>query len=185
MLSMRFTGMTIFLVATSLLADDKEEIRKLIPDATAMKKEDLTKLATSPSAPKAADIEDKSITLYILSMRADRTDEQVQEFKMLNETPRPSDLAKEISRSRRIGSFELTLGPTTAIHGDRIKDISCEVDGDTARGSVTFHVPNLYEGKLDYIAERQDEAWRITELLMPAHGIHIARGENGLWIDKK
>ena len=167
-------------------ADDAKEIRQLIPSATAMQRADMEKLATA-EAPKYEDFEDKSFTLQILWMKTskDLTAEQREEFNMFSETPKPSDLMNEIYRVRKIGRLVIPLGPVTAIHAERITDFTCEVDGKTASGTVKFKVPNLYEGKVDYIAQRTDDEWHIAEFLMPAYKIHIVRGDDGKWVEQK
>ncbi|MEQ8788137.1 MAG: hypothetical protein RIC55_17650 [Pirellulaceae bacterium] len=147
----------------------------------------MEKLATSPKTPSETDIEDKSLTLKLFGMKLnkDRTEEQLEEYKTLTESPRASDLAAEIFRARRIGSVFITLSPVTAIHAERITGFTCEVDGDTARGTVSYKVPELYEGKANYVALRKDDSWRITEFLLPAHKIHLIRGEDGKWTEQK
>jgi hypothetical protein len=163
-------------------ADDKEEVKKLIPGAAAMLRADFEKLAKSPTAPKADDVADKSLTLMLLSLRPPEqpTEGQKAEFAFLTErVPPPSKLAAEIYRGR------FSLAPATFIHANRITEITCEVAGDKATGAVSFKVPELYQGKVSYVAQRKETGWQITEFSMPAHGIQVVRGENGMWQEKK
>ena len=118
-------------------------------------------------------------------MNKDRTDEQLEEYKTLTEVLKPSDLAAEIYRARRIGKIVIPLGPVTAIHVERITNFTCEIDGDTARGTVSYKVPDLYRGNVNYVAQRKGDTWRITEFLMPAHEIHIVRDDDGKWSEQK
>ena len=138
-------------------------------------------------APSYADITDKSLTLQLFAMKpnSDRTKEQLEEYKTLVDIPKPSELAAEIYRVRRIGSLIIPLGPVTAIHAERITDFTCTVDDDDAQGTVSFKVPDLYQGKVQYVAQRKNGKWQITEFLLPAHGIHIVRGDSGLWSEKE
>lgn len=167
-------------------AEDAMQIRQLIPAAAAMSKADMDKLATS-NAPSYDDIEDKSLTLQLFAMKLnrDRTEEQLAEYRTLADVPKPSDLAAEIYRVRRIGRLVIPLGPITAIHAERITDFTCELDGDQARGTVTYKVPDLYQGKVNYVAQQSDDTWRITEFILPAHNIHVVRGADGSWTEKK
>jgi hypothetical protein len=177
MLSLIFAAL-----AAAAHADDKEEIKKLIPAATAMKKADFQELATSERAPSADQIEDKSLTLMLLALRppAEVTEEHNAEFSYVGEGfPQPSKIAAEVAGGR------FSIAPATFIHAKRITDITCEVTGDEATGVISYKVPDLYQGKVHYVAQRKEGAWAITELSMPAHKIFIVRGENGLWQEKK
>jgi hypothetical protein len=70
------------------------------------------------------------------------------------------------------------------IHADRITDCTCTVDGDTATGTVSFMVPKLYQGQVNYVARRREGKWKIEEFIMPLHKIHIAVADNGKWVQK-
>ena len=72
-------------------------------------------------------------------------------------------------------------GPVTFLHADRITGCTCEVNGDTAKGTVSFEVPELYRGKVDYAAKRKDGTWQIQEFIMSAYDIHVIRNEEGKW----
>ena len=75
----------------------------------------------------------------------------------------------------------MTLLPVTMIHADRIQEVTCKVDGDTARGTIKYEVPKLYAGQVDYVARKSDDRWTITEFHLPAHDIHLSRSESGAW----
>ena len=157
---------------------DAEQIKKLIPAATAMSRQDFTAMATSTQTPKKSNFEDKSLTLMIYTLRivTEEDEKSKEEFQFLSDTPRPADLAKETLRGR----FSLA----TAIHADRITDITCEVDGDKATGTVSFKAPDLYQGQVAYVAARSEDKWQIMEFSMPARKIHIVRDESGQWKKK-
>ena len=84
----------------------------------------------------------------------------------------------------KVGNLTIPRGPVTFIHADRITDCSCKVDGDQATGTVTFKVPKLYQGKVDYMARRTDDKWQIVEFAMPGRDIHVVRGDDGKWKKK-
>jgi hypothetical protein len=50
---------------------------------------------------------------------------------------------------------------------------------------VSFEVPGLYQGKVQYAAQRHHGKWLITEFIMPAYGIHLVRADDGLWKEKR
>jgi hypothetical protein len=89
-------------------------------------------------------------------------------------TPKPSELARELLRSKYRGYYSM-------IHADRITGFTCEADGETAKGSASFKVPGLWEGKVQYAAERVDGRWRIMELQMPIHRWRFVHTEAGRW----
>lgn len=76
---------------------------------------------------------------------------------------------------RIIDEIERVKAPYTFIHADRITDLDFKIDNDTAQGTFSFVVPDLYKGKFGYRAKLTESDWRITEFLLPAHGIHLVR----------
>ena len=166
---------------------DAEEIRKLVPFAAGMKLGDMDKLATATTSPKPSDLKSKTLTLMLLTVKVNEDDEKARaEFRFQGvNSPKPSELAEEINRSvRGAGRFRFALGPVTMIHADRITDFTCKVDGDSAKGTVSFKVPKLYQGKVNYVARRKNEKWRLEEFTMPAYKIHLVLGDKGMWVQK-
>jgi hypothetical protein len=166
--------------------DDAARIRELVPAASAMARQDMDKLARSPTAPKASDLEEKSLTLMLFTLKPKDTEEAKQQFRFLTEgTPKPTAIAREIYRvAMRVGNVSLLKGPVTFVNADRITDFTCEVDGDTAEGSVSFKVPELYQGKVDYVARRKEDEWQIEEFVMSTYDIHLVRNTEGTWEEK-
>lgn len=79
-------------------------------------------------------------------------------IEFLKSAPKPGDIAREVYRlGMRIGEFTLLNGPVTFTHADRITDFTCDVEGDVAKGTVSFKVPDLYQDKVDYVAKRKDD----------------------------
>ena len=166
-------------------ADDGGDIRQVIPADAAMMRTDFMKLATDQSGPDASGVKDKSLTLMLLDLRIKDDEESNEEFRFLTDgSPKPSMLASELLRERRTGERRILLEPVTFIHADRITDFTCEVNGDKAAGTVSFKVPELYEGKVKYVAQKLGGQWFISEFFMPAYGIHLVRGGDGLWKQK-
>ena len=46
---------------------------------------------------------------------------------------------------------------------------------------MSFKVPDLYEGKVQYLAERVEGRWRIKEFHLPIHRWRFVRTEAGQW----
>jgi hypothetical protein len=167
-------------------ADPAAEIKQLIPAAAAISLRDMDALAKSSAAPKPADVESKSLTLMLLSLKVSDDEKAREEFRFLTEgTPQPSRLAEEIYRNvRGRGPLRFAFGPVSMIQADRITDCTCNADGDKATGVVSFTVPELYQGKVQYSARREKGKWRIVEFRMPANGIRIVRMDDGKWTSK-
>jgi len=93
----------------------------------------------------------------------------------------PAALARELCREHRLGPLVFTAPYATMIHADRITKLTCTVEGEKASGTVVFQAPGLYEGDVDYVAERADGQWRITEFLLPGYGLKTVRTGKGAW----
>ena len=85
------------------------------------------------------------------------------------------DVFKTSTVVRIIDEIERVKAPYTFIHADRITDLEFKIDNDTAQGTFSFLVTDLYKGKIGYRAKLTESDWRITEFLLPAHGIHLVR----------
>ncbi len=166
-----------FLLATigCTSTDPNSLIANAIARDAAMSKADFDAIASQPTVPKLDDVRDKSLTLLIFAMRyPDDADESMKsEFEFLvNSRPKPSDIAKEVTRK---GS------PLTCIHSDRITNLEITVDGETAIGTVSFLVPELYRGKIGFVARHIDSHWKVIEFKMPTHGIRLSKTAQGIW----
>jgi hypothetical protein len=183
-LALLFVG-CLFTSIQVAAADDAAEIKKLVPAASAMSKADFEKLAHSDTALKASDVEDKSLTFMLLAVRMRDDAKAREQFRYIAPGPiRPSELVAEIYRTLNLGGTRVPLGPVTMIQADRITGLTCTVEGDTAKGTISFEVPKLYTGKVDYVARKAKGKWRIEEFHMPAYEIHVALGKNGKWEQK-
>ena len=166
--------------------DDAKKIRKLIPAAAAIKRQDMEKLATGKTA-RSSDIKDKSLTfVLLLDLKPKDGKEAKEQYQdLMKGAVDPTVIVQELYRGDRgIGNIILLRGPVTLIHADRITACTCKVDGDTAKGTVSFEVPKLCKGKVQYIARRKDDRWRIEEFIVPAYDIHIVRNAKGMWTSR-
>ena len=166
-------------------ADDAAEIKKLVPAASAMTKADFEKLAHSETSPKASDVEDKSLTLMLLTLKMRDDVTARAQFRYLAQGPiKMSDLVAEIYRTLNLGRTRVLLAPVTMLQANRITELTCAVEGDTAKGTIAFEVPKLYAGKVDYVARKAGGKWRIEEFHVPAYEIHVMLGKSGKWEPK-
>jgi hypothetical protein len=162
-------------------ADDAAEIKKLVPEAAAMSREDFDRVAHSRTAIKPSEMEDKSLTWMVFTIPVVRGTPKaaLEQFKF--DDLKPGRLLAEWSRSTAADGVAVPKGLITAIHADRITGLTCKVEGDKATGTVSFKVPHLYQGKVDYVARRTGGKWQIVEFHLPGRGVHIVRNPKGMW----
>jgi hypothetical protein len=161
----------------------EDQIRFSIPETTAMTQEDFDILFDRKPKQTVFEPKQTSLTLQILGLppAADVSPEARDEFELLVSDPGVAVLEKirdEMApplplRVRRYFPNYVAPGPRSMIRANRIKEFTCEVNGDTATGTVTFEVPKLYRGKFNYAAKRVGRRWQITELAMPARKIDL------------
>jgi len=173
---------------SSLHADDRpaeEQIREYITQAVAMQRVDFNKIARATSSPKVEEWDDKSLTLVLLFGTGIREEESDQFQFHTDRTPRPNELVREVNRGFGGYRFFLPDAPVSMIHQDRITKVTCQVDEESATGTLSYNVPGMYSGKVDYVAEKQPTHWHITELIVSDYDIHLVRGDGGLWQEKE
>jgi len=154
-------------------------IRRLIPAAAGSRADVLHAIAQSPTTPKPSDLlVDSALSSIVLMYKVHPPgvyEANAEEFCFESPTtPKPSGLVRELFRSKYLGYYSM-------IHADRITDFTCDVDGETAKGSVSFKAPGQWQGKVRYAAERADGRWRIKEFQMPIHRWRFVRTEAGRW----
>jgi len=183
-----FGGISVGCAIAGGDAKEAGEIKKLVPAATAMSNAEYKVTCELTNAPTEELYENKSLTMLILTtlwweskmysnmIHPDRTKEGEDadakaEFEWL-ELLIPFEALQEIDRGER--------RPKTIIHANRITDVTCHVDEDRATGCVSFTVPRICRGKVNYVAVKSDGVWKITEFHMPAHKLDI-RKEGDEW----
>jgi hypothetical protein len=70
------------------------------------------------------------------------------------------------------------------IHLEYITDCTCEVDSNTATGTVSFKAEKVYEGKVGYTARKKDGKWRIEEFRLPDRKTTLTLGADDKWVKK-
>lgn len=165
---------------------DAEEIKALIPAATAMSLADFDRIASGSELPKPSSLKSQPLTLILLTLKPKADEAARSEFRFLGDGPsgaaKPAALAGEMTRFvRGSGRFRFATGPVTLLHADRITKHKCNVDGDSATGTVSFTVPKLIQGSVRYVAGRKDSKWRIEQFAIPAHETRIVLADDGTW----
>jgi hypothetical protein len=161
-------------------ADAAKAIRSLIPAAAGMREAEMAtvdKIAATQTAPKPDAFGNKPLSVMVMIYKIHPPGlykAQAEDFCFEAPSVSAEGLFEEIRRSRDSDYYSM-------IQPDRITDFTCKVDGDRARGVVSFKVPHLYEGKVHYVAERAEDQWEIKEFHLPAHGWKFVRTEGGKW----
>ncbi|MEO2020778.1 MAG: hypothetical protein ABGX05_03050 [Pirellulaceae bacterium] len=155
-----------------------EAAQELLPAAASMSSADFERLATSQTVPDWGSIKSKTLTLILFTMKMTKAnaDNQalLEEFHWAADFPHPSEIAEMIYKSKAKG-YATFLQPNLITH------CTCDSDGDTASGFVTFHAPDLYAGKVQFIARRNEGKWQIEEFLLPNYGIKTTLGTDNQW----
>ncbi len=161
---------------------DDEQIRSLIPEATAIERGVWERINRHAEAPTKESFNDHSLSAELLLLDDKTVQNSNGEYRYLTGgLPKPSQFWKEISRVIIAGQVRVYPRPITMIHAERITAFDADVEGDSATGSFKFRVPDLYEGQASFAATRNSSKWQITEISMPGVGIHIARDAKGRW----
>ena len=122
------------------------EIKKLVPEATAMTWNDYMMVFGLPRDPTLAQLEKPSLTFLLVDMHppTKNVKEAEEEFELISsdEVAYPvAAIHDEVKR--RVGKGPAAAGPQhfTMIQIDRITDITCQANGDVAKGTVSYEVP--------------------------------------------
>lgn len=179
--------LSLFLPRPELTAQEEatveEQLRRQIPSATAIDRQVFEKIARAAEAPNRDTFDSHSLTAELMFLNHKTAQDSQGQFRFLTEgrMPKPAEFAQEMYRSIGGGRFRIVTHPVTMIQAERITGLEAEVDGNTATGSFEFHVPELYEGKADFTAEKSGGEWRFTRFQMPKLDIDIRSDESGHW----
>lgn len=158
----------------------KELIRRKIPVAASLSAAEFSKLARSETGPSLNTLPNQPLSLLLFALRPGEGEAKQAEFRNLGTAPpKPADIAKEIYR--KLAGASVAPDYATFIHGDRTTAIECTIEGDTAKGSVSFEAPGLYAGKVQFVAKRTGDDWQIEEFSLPAYGAKTVRDSDGKW----
>lgn len=146
----------------------RNEIVQLIPQAAAIRQDDW--------AEDWNDIDDQPFTILILTLEivADPPAEWNAEFQFHFE------LASETERLAQTISPRGPNGVASVLQNEYLRNVTCRVQGDRARGEITFAC-GMYEGRVQYAATLDDGKWKIVEFALPAHNKRTVLGNDGKW----
>lgn len=181
-----YLAILLILLAVPVIAGEdskiEDQIRELIPAATAIDREIYKKIVSGKINPIKEALTNHSLTAELMVLSSDVVRKPSDDFRYLTEVPpKPTAMASEMYRSLGIGNLALYTYPVTMIHEDRITQCQVDIDGERAAGTFKFQVPDLYEGQADFVAERKESDWRLVAFRMNGLGIHIRRDNAGQW----
>jgi len=127
-------------------SEEAAAIRALIPAAAGMRNADMDtvdKIAAAGTVPRFNALQEHtlSVILMVYGIHPPGLYEAQAEELRFGPNAGGESLAKEIRRTRQLGYYSM-------IQPDRITDFTCKVDGKTAKGIVSFKVPDLYQGRV-------------------------------------
>ena len=152
---------------------DAREIRDLIPGAAAMPAEDW---ALAAEGTGFGSFENRNLTALLLGASVPSGP---PDFEIASTDP--AAMASALTRGDLV----------SVIHGEDIKSFKCKVqkaEADAAAavelvaaGTVSFEVPGIWKGSVDFAAEKRGGKWVITEFHFPKSDRLLTRTGDGSW----
>ncbi len=166
--------------------DDPNEVVKVIraiaPRAAAMSVEDAVQLFSAATAPSMSSLDNQSLTLGIAAMPHFATPKPTVDYYVKRKQEySPFDGITPAGMVEALSQTVKTRGYCTVLAPGNITDVTCSLDGDSARGIVFFRIEKVGEGAVHYSARRIGKRWEITEFAFPVHGLTFSRNNDGFW----
>jgi hypothetical protein len=159
----------------SVLTEDAA--RSLISEAASISNTDWATLVSSPQAPRPGAIANQSLSLVLFLLNAQQLQEHPEtheDFRYLTSRPRLTDIIRALSVSEH-------KGYRSFIQPQYITECTVQREGSTAHGTAAFTAPELYSGRVEYVARFNNGAWSVDEFRLPKFPISLERREDGTW----
>jgi RNA polymerase sigma factor (sigma-70 family) len=169
------------------------KIRALIPEASSSSKAELQALAQEEMKPlDQVDNQTLTVALLYLEPPTGKADPRSKDLSYPQGDVDMQKLVRVISRSQ-------SKGYGTWIQPEFITGLTCNVKGGSATGTVSFRGrwykdflaqlrgkgEDIYQGCVEYRAEKVEGGWRIEEFRLPNHKIKVVRQPRGNWKQEK
>lgn len=159
----------------------KAAIVQQLPRAAGLSNPELELLASAAVVPRLESTRNQPLTLALLMLNVDPAsppsaspEQLAEELQMLGGALAPAEIIRRISASSGQG-FASVLQP------EWIKDVTCQVQGQTASGVIHARAEEFFTARIHYAARRQGDDWIVERFELPLHGVLTVRAEDGMW----
>ncbi len=160
----------------------KEKVKSLVAEAAGIPNVDWAKIAAATEIPTPNFLDSQSLSLILFSLAAHEPQKLASEAPELSRdfhyltsaTTHPAEIAAAIwiSRSKGYASF---------IQPEYVTEATVSITNDSAHGTISFEVADLYRGQVNYVARHREGHWQVDELHLRNSGLSLQRDENGKW----
>ena len=148
--------------------------RALVIRASAMPKAQLDAIVSSGAAVRPENFESAPLTCALLFLRLGVDEDTSDDLKWVQgQATTPSDILA--------GFQDLEGGMVSIVNEKTVESLTWEEEEDTGRGTVAFEVPNFLKATFEFRAEKEGDAWRVTEFSCPSIAFRTTLGADGRW----
>lgn len=155
----------------------KEQIKSQLPVAASMRAADLERLGQATAVPSIKLAESQSLTVLVLQLNPNHLDLSASDFSaefrwLTDGIPHIADL---------LDALQATPGMTTIVQPGAVKELTCELEGDTASGTVHFRLEAFLEIRANYVASLREDKWQLVEFSLPVSQAKTRLDNDGNW----
>jgi hypothetical protein len=114
------------------------------------------------------DLMDQPLVLVILEAEAGTTPAELREFRSLWPEGTPVGWPQPDQRAYLFSQEEITA-------------LQYEVSKNFIVGTVSYHRPEVWEGRTDFVMRKTEGEWRVVEFHMPVRGVRTVLTSEGVW----
>jgi hypothetical protein len=155
------------------------EIRALIPKAAGIPKSLLNKDG------KTFDItnincQSCTVLLFQLRLAKDGDKDAQDEFRFIF----PDDISAKDASDRMFSALKLNnenAGYVSALQSRYFTNFECKILNDTATGHIAFKIPEVFAGRVYFVAKKINSKWVITEFSFPKRNVKTCFMDSCKW----
>ena len=157
----------------------EETVKALVSEAAGIPNDDWAKLTAGTELPTPDSLASKPLSFILFSLDpaalAKKKPEATKDFRYLTERlPKPNKIGQAMWVSK-------TKGYASFIQPEYVTKVTVHTENNTARGEVAFEAPDLYAGRVNYVARKSPDGWRVEGFHLPNYGISIHRTKDDIW----
>lgn len=148
----------IFLASRLLFALSTEEVKILVSQAASFSSEDLTSRAEKPL----------SLLLLDLNLLAEKqvNPDVIKDFYCFKVSDIDRKEMLSVIRHEQQDRYSF-------VEPQHITKCEYEVSGNTAKGNIAFEINDLYRGKVEFTAQRNENKWQIMSFTLRHYGLRV------------